>query len=291
MEATAWLAETLSTDYGLSLTASLEQIGGFKNRSVVLVRSDQGPRVAKIFQGAEVNDRLRASFGLMTRLYHRGCPHVPALYPALDGRLSVEQDGALIYLMEHIPTVPSSTPATWSALGRAAGLINRIRDEPVPFAIPVQAALQEIDGRAVELPYGGAVRDLTVQLGELLESQPVGLIHAEINPANASLRADGSAVLLDWDEAGTGAVALEQGYPLITQFIEVRTHRFWHANARAFYRGYRSIYPDPLDPQVVFAAALFHALRYMVFYETDLRWARIQYALAHRGLLLSSLAG
>lgn len=37
----------------------------------------------------------------------------------------------------------------------------------------------------------------------------------------------------------------------------------------------------PIDPALLFDAALFHALRYMWFSDTESRWSRILYALDH----------
>ena len=45
----------------------------------------------------------------------------------------------------------------------------------------------------------------------------------------------------------------------------------------------------PEQKELVFAAALLHALRYLKFGDTGKRWARIRYALEHRDLLLPAI--
>lgn len=112
-----------------------------------------------------------------------------------------------------------------------------------------------------------------------------GLIHGEINGANAGRRANGEVALLDWDEAGVGPLALEYGYPLIAAFISEELV-IDHDSARSFYRGYTDA-GGYIDHDRLFDAALFHALRYMWFGDVDRRWARIMHALEHENCLIS----
>ncbi len=118
-----------------------------------------------------------------------------------------------------------------------------------------------------------------------MDLDEVGLIHGEINEANARRRADGEVVLLDWDQAGIGPVALEYGYPLIAAFVS-EDLVIDHDSARGFYRGYTGV-GGHIDCDRLFDAALFHALRYMWFGEDARRWERILFALSHEHLLTS----
>jgi Ser/Thr protein kinase RdoA (MazF antagonist) len=123
----------------------------------------------------------------------------------------------------------------------------------------------------------------------VVHALPHGLIHGEINLANAARRSDGTLVLLDWDEAGDGSVILEAAYPLLVVFL-TEALEFHHDLARAFYHQYyagRTCTSEEQD--LLFRAALFHALRYMLFANQQQRWERICFAVAHQDLVSSVL--
>ena len=113
----------------------------------------------------------------------------------------------------------------------------------------------------------------------------MGLIHGEINVANAGRRANGEVALLDWDQAGVGPLALEYGYPLIAAFVS-EDLVVDHGSAGSFYAGYTDA-GGQIDHDRLFDAALFHALRYMWFGDVDRRWERILHAVEHEDLLTS----
>ena len=76
-------------------------------------------------------------------------------------------------------------------------------------AIPIAVALRHQVERAVGTTNEAAVRALVARLGPLADLPATGIVHGEANPTNARRRADGRIVLLDWDEAGCGPLALE----------------------------------------------------------------------------------
>ncbi len=85
------------------------------------------------------------------------------------------------------------------------------------------------------------------------------LVHGEISYANARRRADGTIVLVDWDEAGRAAPAIECGYPLINAFLSETDLAFDDRAASAFYEGYARS-GGVLESRSLFDAALFHAV-------------------------------
>jgi Ser/Thr protein kinase RdoA (MazF antagonist) len=126
-------------------------------------------------------------------------------------------------------------------------------------------------------------------LSPLLEDSRQGLVHGEINLTNAMRRQSGELVLVDWDEAGTGAPVMEAGYPLIVVFLTEDLH-FQRELASAFYGGYygdRS--PSAAEKDLLFPAALLHALRYMRFANQEKRWRRVCYAVEHKEKLLAAI--
>ena len=173
----------------------------------------------------------------------------------------------------------------WRDLGSAAARLNGLTDYDVPFAVPVEEALQQLATRAAGTPFEAGLCSLVARIEHLIALDELGLIHGEINQTNAKRRNDEEVVLLDWDHAGIGPRILEYGYPLIVAFVsddlvvDVQS-------VRAFYRGYTDAGGN-IDHDRLFDAALFHALRYMWFGDVERRWDRIMHALSHEDRLTS----
>jgi hypothetical protein len=89
----------------------------------------------------------------------------------------------------------------------------------------------------------------------LADVAEMGLIHGEINGANAGRRSNGEVALLDF-------------------VVD-------HGGARAFYAGYTDA-GGQIDHDRLFDAALLHALRYMWFGDVHRRWEQILHAVKHR---------
>lgn len=188
--------------------------------------------------------------------------------------------------MEWLPQ--PAGPRAWQALGQVAAELNAITQYPEPFAVPVDAAVAALAERCSGETFEAEVRRLLPRLAELGRPRRRGLIHGEVNLANARLRGDGTVALVDWDQAGAGPLALEYGYPLIAQFISASTLDFDGAASTDFYRGYAAG-GGTVDADLIFTAALFHALRYMWFADTDARWRRIVWALEREGELVDAV--
>ncbi|WP_345482868.1 phosphotransferase [Actinopolymorpha pittospori] len=157
------------------------------------------------------------------------------------------------------------------------------------FAIPVQAAANELDQQAGDYPFAEDFRSLTHRVRRISD-QPGATIHGEVNLSNVRQRPDGDLVLLDWDAAGTGPIALDLGYPLICVFHD--EDLTWHPDhAAAFYAGYAKNSTGTIpSPEQIFDAALMHALRYLRFANTAQRWTRARYAINQEARLLEFLA-
>nr|MBA3377848.1 phosphotransferase [Chloroflexia bacterium] len=148
----------------------------------------------------------------------------------------------------------------------------------------------ELTEQAERYPFKNEFLDLVSTLG-ILADQPACLIHGELNPANSVRSPEGRLSILDWDQAGTGPRVLEGGYPLITTFLS-EDLAFDTRSAAAFYGAWAEDHDlDAERKEIIFTAALFHALRYLGFGDPFRRWARIRYALTHKHALLSALDG
>lgn len=260
------------------------------DRKVMKVHADQGLFVAR------VNSRARPDVGDPDQLYvldylrQRRFAHVPNLLRTRTGERTARLRGDLVSVLEYVPAAldGGGRVGAWEQLGQAAARLNRHRGYPIPFAIPVGSALDELARRAAGRRFEARLLELLARVAELERLPTDALVHGEINDANARRRADGSVVLLDWDEAGAAAPAVELGYPLITNFLSEEDLTFDHSSACAFYRSYVES-GGAIEPRQLFNAALFHALRYMWWGNVDQRWERVIYSVDREAELCSVL--
>ena len=111
---------------------------------------------------------------------------------------------------------------------------------------------------------------------------PEALIHTDIGPGNAIDKENGDLVLIDWDDVGVGTRVLDIAFPLIQQFIS-EDREFLEENASAFYATYFSeLKLTESEMNNLFPAALFIALMYIIYGDTEKRWKRIQWAIENR---------
>lgn len=290
------LTTLVERHWGLSHVVSDATLQQGQTRSVIAMRSDQGRFVAKMYQRewalglvnpsiAEIDQRL----GIFDYLARIGVRQAPSILKTIAGDRFVRMGGMIVYVLERIEgTPPPPTPDTWADLGRVAARLNARTDYPHDYAIPVPGAIAELTAQAARYPFKQEFLHLVSTL-DVLQTQPRGLIHGELNLANSIRSPAGRLSVLDWDQAGTGPWALEPGYPLITTFLS-EDLKFDARSAAAFYSawaGHRGI--DAGRRDIIFTAALLHALRYLGFGDPHRRWARIRYALAHKQEMLSAL--
>ncbi len=265
-------------------------------RTTVAIHSDQGRFVVKTYDEAPALGLVHPSaaeidqhLSIFDHLADTGFGHAPVLLRTRLQERFAHSDGRIIYVLQQIAgSIPPDTPGTWAEFGRLAARLNANPDYPHAYGIPVAGTIAELTRQARDYPFEHEFLDLVATLG-VLANQPTGLIHAEINPANAILSPDGRLTLLDWDQAGTGPWVLEAGYPLLAHFL-TEDLAFHRESAAAFYDTYtggRGLTAD--QRELVFTAALLHALRYLRFGDPARRWARIRFALAHRDEFLAAM--
>jgi len=273
--------------------ATLQQ---YPTRSVVAIRSDQGRFVVKVYNDEWALGLVNPSIAAIDRrlsifeyLARTGFRLAPVLLKTKTSDRFLRTGGTTMYVLEWIEgSRPPATTETWAELGRLAACLNARTDYPHDYAIPVAGAIAELTEQAGRYPFRSEFLELVSTLG-ILADQPTCLIHGELNPPNAVRSPDGRLSILDWDQAGTGPWALEGGYPLITTFLS-EDLAFDARSAAAFYGAWARDHDlDAGRKDVIFTAALFHALRYLGFGDPLRRWARIRYALTHKHELLSAL--
>ncbi len=262
----------------------------YPTRRVVQIHSRQGDFVAKIDQQPPTYAAACQPYAVVDFLAAQGFPYMPALLKTRAGQPLFYGAGQSVALMEYIDGgPPANRPATWQALGQIAAQLNSFTGCPITYAIPTSAVIVELTAQAQNHPQPQQFCDFIDQLSPLLDAPTAGVVHGEINLANVVQRRDGTLVVLDWDAAGTGSTVLEAGYPLLVVFLTEALH-FQQEQAVAFYRGYYGAQlPSAAEQDLLFRAALLHALRYMHFANQPQRWARICYAVAHRDHLLAAI--
>lgn len=147
----------------------------------------------------------------------------------------------------------------------------------MPYSVPIAPALRKLPRRVGGLSFERRFNDLLGQVAFLADLASTALVHGEINLSNAGRRSNGTTVLLDWDQAGSAPPCIEYGYPLVSVFLSESTHVLDVDSATAFYRSYQEA-GGRVDASEGFAAAVFHALRYMWWGDVGSRWERILYA-------------
>lgn len=275
------LSEILRTDWGIDVTTqSLLQEGN--GRRITRVESPRGSFVAKELTTGETQGarELAASLTVLQALAGQGFLHAPRLVPTKAGANLHIADRA-VYVMSAVDgTPPPREPQHQHELGRIARALNDITGvrHRRPAIADVIADLMQRDDRLQLGPeYGHIINSLRV-----LQDQPLVLVHGEINQANARLTPDGTIVLLDWDDVGLGVRWLDAGYPLIQTYL-AEDLTFDALGAQAYYRGYTAGAGFTLDEwELVFTAAVLHALRYLPWGDTKARWRRLLHAVEHQ---------
>lgn len=269
-----------------------ETFQSYPTRRVVRLQAAQGTFVAKVDMQPPPYDAACQPYAIFDFLAERRFPHLPALLKTRADQPLLYREGQSIAIMAYIDGgQPDNTPETWEALGKVVASLNAITDCPVPYGIPTEGAIAELTEAAQTHSHPKQFLDFIAMLSPLLKAPALGLVHGEINRANVRQRRDGTVVILDWDEAGHGATVLDAGYPLLTVLLTEKLH-FQRLQAQAFYRGYfGDRRPDTVDQDLLFRAALLHALRYMQFANQAQRWRRICYAATHKAHLLAAIFG
>lgn len=273
--------------WGLTGVTAVERLQTFPTRFVQRISSEQGCFAVKV--DAEPGAAVEGSACVQLAVGAALPRHVPSIKRDRSGALAVVEQGQRITVAEDISGGrPASNIRTSSRLGALLADLHALPSVPRPYAIPVPAAADELARQANDYPFAATFRTLSDRVRRIAD-QPAATIHGELNLSNVVQRCDGDLVLVDWDQAGTGPIALDLGYPLICVFLHEDLS--WHAEqAAAFYTGYIEHSTAQLPAaETIFDAAILHAMRYVGFANTTDRWARIEHALAHEADLAPTL--
>lgn len=283
------LFQLVELNWNLPNIKLLNTLQNFDNRQVHLIDSDNGKVVCKVFQGQFSDDQFKQLTSIFDYLANKKFKNAPNILKGKNGENFITNDNVRIIVMEYIEgETPETTSENYAKLGSIVGELNNYNDYPHPALISVDAIRPDFAELAKQLPerIRSEYLELSKQLPDI-DSMPRSLIHFEASLGNTLQKADGTIVILDWDEAGTGATILDSGYHLITSFVSEDLQFDEHA-ARAFYFAYLQAHKlTEQELNHLFEASLFHALRYIIWGDTEKRWQRIQWSIENKSNLMS----
>jgi hypothetical protein len=265
----------------------------YPTRTLLTVKSEIGTFAVKVDSQPSSDNSANV---VLPFLQARRFPHSPRIFPTRNGHYSLILDSAEVTVLEYIPHQLAAAES-WTALGMAAARLNQIQDFPFPYVVNPQGAFDELTQWCTDQTFADEFSAILASIRPSIDSSAnkssatpcIGLVHGEINLANARRRHNGEIVLLDWDEAGFAPIELELGYPLITIFMDETTLAYDAASARKFYHAYdTSEFASSLNRDCIWAFGLLHALRSLTWYNTAARWARVQRAIELKDDILRS---
>lgn len=278
--------------FGGVSSVELVVIREFENRFVYRFRANEGIFVCKVIPDVCSNDEMEERIFIYDFLKERGFQHIPDLIKMRSEKYVFTTEKQLhILVMEHIDGgEPAQTVENYGQLGGILGKLNNIADYPKQALISVDAIRPGFPKIAEQLP--DDIRNEYLFIAHSLpdiDQLPQALLHFEANLPNSVQRKDGTIVLVDWDEAGNGAVVLDPGLHFVSVFLSEDLD-FDEVNAKAFYSAYLKEHPlSSREKEWLLDASVFHALRYVVWGDPLKRWKRIKWALDNRDLLMSVL--
>jgi Ser/Thr protein kinase RdoA (MazF antagonist) len=258
----------------------------FDTRAVRIVEADEGRFVVKTTNQWRDAEDAATHLAIFDFLEQQGFMHLPQLLRTRDNSSCCQYNGQFAYILEYIDgQAPQPTELNYFAIGTIIGALHAYADYPYPYLFSYQEVRPEFDRVAQALPFGDAYLTYVQALPDF-DALPQTLIHGEVI-GNTLQRNNGALVVLDWDEAGVGPRVFDLGHPLIGTFV-TEALQVQEALIHAFYRGYFSnvMLPEP-EIEQIFDAALFYALRYIVYGDTQKRWRRLQWAASHRKKIMS----
>ncbi|HVX45726.1 MAG TPA: phosphotransferase, partial [Mycobacteriales bacterium] len=230
----------LAEQWGITGVAHGQRLQSYPTRTVHRITSDQGAFAVKVDEAPGPDP------GAVQSAAARELPgSVAGIRRTLGGSLSALHGECRITVYEDVcGGHPPATPETWSALGTLLARLHAIPVSVRPFAVPIGAAASELERLSGDYSFAAEFRSLARRVREIQPSPAAAIVHGEVNLTNVLRRPTGELVLIDWDNAGAGPIALDLGYPLICVFLSESLE--WNLPcAAAFYEAYRAARTGP----------------------------------------------
>jgi len=253
------------------------------DRLVALINSDQGKFVYKVASPWKTAEALKKDTSIFPFLEGGTFNFAPKLLKTKIGESFAKIDSRFVYLLKYQEGEnPKLTVETYTKLGEILAQLHSIADYPYHTDFDPQYIIENnFKENAAKLSFGEEYLKIAETLPNFSKF-PQSLIHTEIGPRNTVEKADGSLVLIDWDDVGIGPTVLDLGYPLISQFT-TEDFELKPDLAKAFYISYfkkRQITVE--EKNALFDASLFFALMYLIYGDTNKRWERLDWSLKNR---------
>ena len=261
----------------------------FDGRHVQIVHSHEGRYVLKTTNQWRNDVDAANHLSLPGYLAANGFAHAPQVLPTRSGGLLCPMGDGHVYLLEYVEgRVPDATPAVYERIGALVAALHTITGYPHPYLFTYQEVLPEFYEIAQRLPFADEYLGIVGTWPDF-DAFPRAIIHGEV-VGNILQQVDGTLMILDWDEVGVGPRLFDVGQPLVGSFVTEDLEVHWDLMA-AYYRGYQSrIALSDFERAHIVDAALFYALRYIVWGDRVARWRRILWALDHRDALEQVIA-
>ena len=284
MEVTPELIEKVWPLTDVSVGDPLKEAAG--NRKVFSVNAKEGKFIAKTTDEYKKREPLIHGLRAFELLPQKGFTHIPKLLKPRPGELFYEENGKFLYLIEYIDgKQPEASTVTYTKLASLAADLHAVQDYPYQTEFdPNTIIAKDLRTLVEDKPYQNEYLSILDSLPDFTVL-PKSVIHTDLAPVNSVERLNGEIVLIDLDDIGVGIRVLDIAFPLIQQFV-TEDCEFHDDQAQAFYKTYRSkIELTDVELDMVFPAALFIAMMYIVYGEQEKRWKRILWALMNQSKL------
>jgi thiamine kinase-like enzyme len=250
--------------------------------SVGIVESNEGKYTYKISGSWKTALKLDRDLSAYEFLNTKGFPYISQLLKTKLQQRFIQIDDHLVYLIQYIEgDHPSSTPKTYSELGKIVAELHTIKDFPFETDYKPIDAIPSLIQNAEKYSFKDSYINILKSLPDFSQLSIVP-IHTEITPGNVIGTASGKLMVIDWDEVGLGPAVLDLGVSLINHFI-TEDLDVLKDNANAYYLAYFSLRNmNELEKKYIYDAGLFWTCCWISYGDIDKRWKRIQWAIENK---------
>lgn len=210
-------------------------------RTLFHVDTSEGVYALKLLEKGRSKEVIQRELSLLHTLHENHFP-CAELLPTRTGDLSITIGGQSAYLCRWVEgTHPESTNATFEKLGDLTGRLHALPTdslEKMRFA-PLERMRQQRQ-LAERLGLDPAFIDFFSHVRDVAHL-PQGVVHTDIGPHNTLEQANGTLVLIDWEDAGVGPLVIDLGW-LLEQCLTV-DNVFEKEKAHAFLKAYQAHRP------------------------------------------------
>jgi len=206
-------------------------------RTLFRVDTSEGTYALKLLEKGRSKEVIQRELSLLHTLHRNHFP-CTELLPTRTGYLFTDIGEQNAYLCRWVDgTHPESTNATFEKLGKLTGRLHALPTdslEKMRFA-PSERMRQQRQ-LAERLGLDPAFINIFSRVRDIAHL-PQGIVHTDIGPHNTLEQADGSLLLIDWEDAGVGPLVIDLGW-LLEQCLTL-DNVFEKEKAHTFLKAYQ----------------------------------------------------